>query len=97
MPAPDPVRIRVKLHLTEENLEQRLAEFAHQSRSAHLTRTWSALIDRVPALAPASEETTGKRTYRGQEIPDSFTSAAEEDGARAARKKKVIYRGQVIG
>jgi hypothetical protein len=41
-----------------------------------------------------------KRMYRGQEIAEETSrgdSSASETEAERARKKKVIYRGQVIG
>ena len=94
----------VKLHLTEEHLEQQLAEYAGKTRSSHLSRTWEALKEQVPqlSLAADSEAETGppKRMYRGQEIVDeSQTVGAEQTSAEEEqpRKKKVIYRGQVIG
>ncbi|MBW4935522.1 hypothetical protein [Marinobacter sp. F4206] len=92
----------VKLHLTEEHLEQQLAEYASKTRSSHLTRTWEALQEKVPQLALASEaEDVPKRMYRGQEIAEDSRPAVEassaETEANQARKKKVIYRGQVIG
>lgn len=92
----------VKLHLTEEHLEQQLAEYASKTRSSHLTRTWEALQEKVPQLSAASEsEDVPKRMYRGQEIAEDAKPAAEaiSEGAETEqpRKKKVIYRGQVIG
>ncbi|WP_286221722.1 hypothetical protein [Marinobacter apostichopi] len=94
----------VKLHLTEEHLEQQLAEFASKTRSSHLTNTWKTLQEQVPHLsvATASEEesATPKRLYRGQEIAwDSRPTATvgDSEGEDLARKKKVIYRGQVVG
>ena len=94
----------VKLHLTEEHLEQQLADYAHKTRSSHLTRTWEALRAQVPQLPEASiapeADQPQKRMYRGQEIveddrPVKQTEAFGEE--TSPRKKKVIYRGQVIG
>lgn len=92
----------VKLHLTEEHLEQQLAEYASKTRSSHLTRTWEALQEKVPQLSAASgSEDVPKRMYRGQEIAEDSKPAAEASSEDAEteqpRKKKVIYRGQVIG
>ncbi|MBW0148637.1 hypothetical protein [Marinobacter arenosus] len=92
----------VKLHLTEEHLEQQLAEYASKTRSSHLTRTWEALQEKVPQLCVAREgEDVPKRMYRGQEIAEDSRPAvgasSEDTEADQARKKKVIYRGQVIG
>lgn len=94
----------VKLHLTEEHLEQQLAEYAGKTRSSHLSRTWEALKEQVPQLSSAEEtgEDSGpsKRMYRGQEIVDE-SRPADAGGTPATgeppRKKRVIYRGQVIG
>lgn len=94
----------VKLHLTEEHLEQQLADYARKTRSTQLTRTWETLVERVPQLDKSAPEAeiveSGKRTYRGQVIPDQDSggpsNAAEGEEARP-RRTKVIYRGQVVG
>lgn len=89
----------VKLHLTEEHLEQQLAEYASKTRSSHLTRTWETLQEKVPQLCIDIGETP-KRTYRGQEIAEDTrptTTEGEASEENQARKKKVIYRGQVVG
>lgn len=94
----------VKLHLTEEHLEQQLAEYASKTRSSHLIRTWETLRPQIPNLALQETEEnhpdTGKRMYRGQEIAEEpakapGTGSPTETGQ--ARKKKMIYRGQAIG
>ena len=89
----------VKLHLTEDHLEQRLATYAEQSRSTDLSRTWETLKEQVPGLEALSE-VPGKRNYRGQEIADAMTStedAGHNDDEHAAPKTKtIIYRGQVL-
>ena len=91
----------VKLHLTEDRLEYRLAEYASKTRSSHLLRTWEALRPQIPNLElemPAAEETTGsegekpKRMYRGQPIADEKRPGDEAP----AQRKKIIYRGQVV-
>ena len=41
----------VKLHLTEENLAQQLADYAQKTRSSHLVRVWNTLKAQVPELA----------------------------------------------
>ena len=95
----------VKLHLTEQHLEQQLADYASKSRSSHLVRTWEALKAQVPQLQWDSGSTEDgenpKRMYRGQAITDdrpakTFEGGAE-NGGMPARKKQVMYRGQVIG
>ncbi|MCM0614326.1 hypothetical protein KFJ24_17690 [Marinobacter sediminum] len=94
----------VKLHLTEENLEQQLAEYASKTRSSHLMRTWATLQEKVPQLSVQTEragsEEAPKRMYRGQEIAEDtrpVTANSEESEEDPPRKKKVIYRGQVVG
>ncbi|MDY6841654.1 MAG: hypothetical protein SV429_09190 [Pseudomonadota bacterium] len=92
----------VKLHLTEEHLEQQLADYARKTRSSQLTRTWETLKEQVPQLniKPEKEDDGFKRTYRGQVIADAPAASAEdheERGIDTPRKKKVIYRGQVVG
>ncbi|WP_417531525.1 hypothetical protein [Marinobacter lipolyticus] len=93
----------VKLHLTEEHLEQRLADYASKTRSNQLIRTWETLKERVPHLDIADLETDktedAKRTYRGQAIAEESNdknSHQEREEARP-RRTKVIYRGQVVG
>ncbi|ENO14642.2 hypothetical protein J057_04806 [Marinobacter nanhaiticus D15-8W] len=83
----------VKLHLTDEDLEQRLASYAKQSRSSHLTRTWEELIEQVPELTdedatPGSED----KRYRGQALtePPAPASAAEGEG----KTRTITYRGR---
>ncbi len=94
----------VKLHLTEEHLEQHLAEYASKTRSSHLTRTWKTLQEQVPHLCVETENeeesATPKRLYRGQEIAEDRRQTAtvsDSEGEDLPRKKKVIYRGQVVG
>ncbi|KAA1172428.1 hypothetical protein FWJ25_14700 [Marinobacter salinexigens] len=95
----------VKLHLTEEHLERQLADYARKTRSSHLVRTWESLKEQVPQLkmeeenAEAEQSESPKRMYRGQVIADSAadTSTTEPSPEALARKKKIIYRGQVVG
>lgn len=93
----------VKLHLTEEHLEQQLADYASKSRSNHLISTWETLKPQIPNLDLHDEDERQdgtKRTYRGQIIAEETSrgdSDTSETEAEQARKKKVIYRGQVIG
>ena len=90
----------VKLHLTEEHLEQHLADYASKTRSAHLIRTWETLKPQIPNLVLHDDTDNEKRLYRGQEIAEETSrgdSSASETEAERTRKKKVIYRGQVIG
>lgn len=90
----------VKLHLTEEHLERHLADYASKTRSAHLIHTWEILRPQIPHLDLHDETDNAKRMYRGQEIAEETSrgdSSASETEAERARKKKVIYRGQVIG
>ncbi|MCK7549053.1 hypothetical protein ACFPQA_17260 [Marinobacter koreensis] len=91
----------VKLHLTEQHLEERLADYAGKTRSPHLIRTWEALKAQVPQLSVSTDPGEGqpKRLYRGQVIeeePGNPAGAAEPDSPPLPRKTKVIYRGQVI-
>lgn len=82
----------VRLHLTEEHLEQQLADYARKSRSNSLGRTWRTLQEQVPELQQFAAETgkPSERSLRGQPIgnPD------EKEGTRPV--KTIIYRGQVI-
>ncbi|HAP53013.1 MAG TPA: hypothetical protein DDX13_11655 [Marinobacter adhaerens] len=92
----------VKLHLTEEHLDQQLAEYARKTRSTQLIRTWETLKEQVPQLniEPEEEDDGLKRNYRGQVIADAPTASVqdhEEGEIDQPRKKKVIYRGQVVG
>lgn len=93
----------VKLHLTEEHLEQQLADYARKTRSSQLIRTWETLKEQVPQLdlpEPGDDSAEGaKRTYRGQVIPENTSSGGEsrQEEEPRPRRTKVIYRGQVVG
>lgn len=90
----------VKLHLTEEHLELQLADYASKTRSPQLIRTWETLKPQIPNLDLQEDSDHSKRMYRGQEIAEETSrgdSRASETEAEKTRKKKVIYRGQVIG
>ncbi|QSP95922.1 hypothetical protein LPB19_05825 [Marinobacter salinisoli] len=99
----------VKLHLTEEHLEQQLAEYASKSRSSHLARAWQALQEKVPQLNPPLEnqapEPPSRRMYRGQPIAHESDGKNEVSGSVSgqatetpnAKKSRVVYRGQVVG
>lgn len=93
----------VRLRLTEYRLELRLANYASKTRSSHLINAWEALKSQIPNLElPENEgktDKTPKRMYRGQAIVDDTakpTQAASDAGEPSPRKKKIIYRGQVI-
>lgn len=92
----------IKLHLTEEHLEQQLADFAGKTRSNDLAQTWETLKPHIPALATEGsglkKADDSKRMYRGQAIADTpagKTGRSEEESQ--PRRTKVIYRGQLIG
>lgn len=94
----------VKLHLTEEHLEQRLADYARKTRSSQLIRTWEALKEQVPQLDIADPEDDNpeavKRTYRGRVILEDNSGGGEsrqEEEETRPRRTRVIYRGQVVG
>lgn len=94
----------VRLHLTEEHLEQRIAEYAARSRSGQLRHTWETLRSRVPELNTETEHASGtaKRIYRGQVIEETEVKKGREPEDRGPeeaprRKKKVIYRGHEVG
>ena len=70
----------VKLHLTEDRLEHRLAEFASKTRSSHLARTWEALAPQIPNL----------EMPKAEEAPESNAAKSAEN------RPKRIYRGQVV-
>ncbi|MDX1755129.1 MAG: hypothetical protein R3175_03630 [Marinobacter sp.] len=91
----------VKLHLTDDALTEKLADFAGRSRSSQLQRTWSQLKEAIPGYQspPATEEPT-RRVYRGQVVAEESNkeSASSRSGEEAAApKRQVIYRGQVVG
>lgn len=69
----------VRLHLTEDHLEHRLAEYAGKTRSPDLIRTWETLAPQIPNFEmPETEEAPDKKeeetrarrriVYRGQVI-----------------------------
>ncbi|WP_372965343.1 hypothetical protein [Marinobacter sp.] len=92
----------VRLHLTEEHLEQKIEGYVRKSLNLLLPYTWKSLLAQVPELAELEQkpEEPPKRMYRGQEIVED---RREGEGVQASqqghlpRKKQVIYRGQVIG
>ncbi|WP_339800084.1 hypothetical protein [uncultured Marinobacter sp.] len=87
----------VKLHLTDEALEQRLASYAGKSRSASLGRTWRTLQEQVPGLKVYSSEAESgntAKTLRGQTLADRNSSPPENPGDRPV--KTITYRGQTI-
>jgi hypothetical protein len=89
----------VQLHLTEEHLEQHLASYAGKSSCQALVDTWKCLLAQVPELGMKTEEHASKM-YRGMEIVDDTPAAKIAGAGREAdlpRKKKIIYRGQVVG
>jgi len=89
----------VRLHLTEEHLEQQLAVYIRKSQNHDLAGAWQKLLGQVPELAEKTEEHP-KKMYRGQVIaedrPQTQAGEAEQE-AHLPRKKQIIYRGQVIG
>ncbi|SFM02170.1 hypothetical protein [Marinobacter zhejiangensis] len=100
----------IKLHLTDRHLEQQLANYAEKSRSSQLARVWHTLKPQIPGhheITSKKESTqegqVSRRVYRGQVIEEESRPASRsvhsEAGvdAIAAAKRKVIYRGQVIG
>lgn len=93
----------VKLHLTDEHLEQELADYARKTRSSQLRRTWATLTEQVPHLRvvePPEDEEGVKRNYRGQIIAEDRSVVREIDAEGEApqpQRSKRIYRGQVVG
>lgn len=91
----------VKLHLTEEDLEQQLANYARRSRSNQLRHAWEALKDQIPELDVETEQASKspRRIYRGQVVEEGTARAqASADPEPPSRpKKKVIYRGHEVG
>lgn len=92
----------VKVHLTEETLVEQLESYAGKSRSDALSRTWAELKEAVPELesALAESESAGRRSYRGQSIPDAepaMNRGHDDREQTHPRKTKVIYRGRVVG
>ncbi len=95
----------VKLHLTEENLAQQLADYAQKTRSSHLVRVWNTLKAQVPELAGIETgdqpEATVKQMYRGQPVAGAAPHPRDPDSSTPEttrpRKTQVVYRGQVVG
>lgn len=91
----------VKLHLTEENLEQQLAHYAAETDSSELSRVWATLVEQVPHLQAAElSEDNGqaRRNLRGQIIAeDPPVDRGETSEGEEPQRAKRIYRGQVIG
>lgn len=84
----------VKLHLTDEDLERRLAAYARRSRSSHLTRTWEELIEQVPELT--REDTApshGEKHYRGQALAEQ-PAPASASAAGEGKTRTITYRGR---
>lgn len=84
----------VKVHLTDKDLVEQLANYAGKSRSDGLARIWTELKTIIPGFdeeQAASGERPGK-TYRGQPVAD------DEPGQRnrQTRSRTIIYRGQVV-
>lgn len=89
----------VRLHLTEEHLEQKLAAYARKTQNTQLHHIWECLLTQVPDLEEKTEEHP-KKLYRGQVVADDRPKAQEREAGQEAhppRKKQIIYRGQVIG
>jgi hypothetical protein len=94
----------VKLRLTEDHLEQQLANYAEKTRSSHLTKIWEVLKPQIPSLKLPEDKggtkMASKRIYRGQKIDDEPPKPAQnkkEAGESSPQKQKMIYRGQVVG
>lgn len=85
----------VKLHLTDDDLETRLATYARQSRSSHLTRTWEELIDQVPELASEEESTASdEKLYRGQAVVEQPETAEAAASGNEGKMRTITYRGR---
>ncbi|MCL7945647.1 hypothetical protein [Marinobacter sp. ATCH36] len=93
----------VKLHLTDEHLEQQLADYARKTRSSQLSRIWATLTEQVPQLRlaePEEDEEGVKRNSRGQVIAEDREAGREMDAEGQTpqpQRSKRIYRGQVVG
>jgi len=70
----------VKLHLTENRLEYRLAEYVCKTRSPHLIRTWEALAPQIPNL----------------ELTEAQEDPEKDGEKKTPTRAKRIYRGQII-
>lgn len=91
----------VKLHLTQENLEQQLAHYAAETDSSELARIWATLVEQVPhlqAAAQSEDEGQVKRNLRGQVIAEGAPAEnGDASDSEEPQRAKRIYRGQVIG
>lgn len=83
----------VKLHLTDDHLEHRLADYAEKSRSNHLTRTWNELRQHLP---DAGDNDTPRRMYRGQELAEPAPPAEKEATEESGRTRTITYRGRKV-
>ncbi|WP_111498070.1 hypothetical protein [Marinobacter bohaiensis] len=82
----------VKLHLTDNDLEDQLASYARQSRSSHLNNAWEELKKQVPDLAEQDDDKP--RNYRGQELAEPAAAAKKEEPASSSKTRTITYRGR---
>lgn len=89
----------VRPHLTEEHLELQLAGYVRKSRKPELLQAWKSLLVQVPELEEETE-THSRKVYRGQVVTEDkreVNTSSDTQEEHPPRKKKIIYRGQVIG
>ncbi|MCH8499377.1 MAG: hypothetical protein LAT63_12940 [Marinobacter sp.] len=83
----------VKLHLTDDHLEQQLAGYAQRSRSSQLASLWKRLEPCLPQGYEVEAEEPQKRRYRGQVLLQDSTGA---EPAAPRKPRTIVYRGQVV-
>ncbi|PAV25930.1 hypothetical protein CF392_08480 [Tamilnaduibacter salinus] len=91
----------VKLHLTDDDLEHRLAQYARQSRSRQLQQLWERLLEARPTLNDHSTDGDERphRVYRGRVMPEPEETTAESPANNevdSARTRTITYRGRKI-
>lgn len=88
----------VKLHLTDDDLETRLATYAKQSCSSHLSQTWEKLLEQVPELASEDEGSVPEeKLYRGQAPAGHSAIPTHSDTSGRGDKTRIItYRGRTM-
>ena len=69
----------VKLHLTEEHLDQQLADYARKTRSSQLTRVWETLKERVPQLNIEPEEEDEMKEKEVEDVLDDLEKKKEDE------------------
>lgn len=83
-----------ELHLTDQDLYEKLAHYASCSRDNRIISLWDELQLRI---APAREAPDAKRVYRGQVMEEPESAGADKPANENCRPSgSRVYRGQRI-